>query len=280
MTMTHIDHLIIAVSDLDAASETYVKLLGRQPSWRGKHPSYGSANTLFRLDNLYIELLAADGSGVGADLVRTALGDRDNAMAGLVFGTDDLAAFIRRAQAQGLGVSAPTEGEGVDERSGLARRWRNVFWPVEAARGLTTFCICHESGSELPLAPAQTNAAIAGVDHVVVSTQSADAAKHFYGEQIGLRLALEQHVPEWGGTQLFFRSNGMSIEVIATEKAKPVDRFWGIAYTVDDIEAVHRRLTSAGVVVSEVRAGRKTGTRVMTVKSHTLDVPTLLIQHL
>ena len=36
----------------------------------------------------------------------------------------------------------------------------------------------------------------------MVKTQSAEAAKAFYGVQLGIRLALEQDVPEWGGVQL------------------------------------------------------------------------------
>ena len=38
------------------------------------------------------------------------------------------------------------------------------------------------------------------------------------------------------------------------------------------------RLAEAGVDVSEVRNGRKPGTRVMTVRSGTSGVPTLLVQ--
>ena len=55
---TTIDHIIIAVPDLTEASNDYSALLGRAPSWRGAHPDYGTANTLFKLDNTYIELLA------------------------------------------------------------------------------------------------------------------------------------------------------------------------------------------------------------------------------
>ncbi len=69
--------------------------------------------------------------------------------------------------------------------------------------------------------------ALTAVDHVVVQTKSAEAARKFYGDQLGIRLALEQHVPDWGGTQLFFRTNSMSVEVLATEKAGDDDRLWG-----------------------------------------------------
>ena len=117
------------------------------------------------------------------------------------------------------------------------------------------------------------------VDHVVVKTQSAEAAKRFYGEQIGIRLALEQDVPEWGGTQLFFRASSMSIEVVASNKSPAQDELWGLALKSSNLEETHTRLLEVGVKVSDIREGRKPGTRVCTVKSHALGVPTLLIEH-
>ena len=121
--------------------------------------------------------------------------------------------------------------------------------------------------------------AITAMDHVVVRTQSVEAAKQFYGEQLGIRLALEQHVPEWGGTQLFFRASSMSIEVIASATSPAQDELWGLALASEDLDATHARLIESGIEVSEMREGRKQGTRVCTVKSHTLNVPTLLIEH-
>jgi predicted enzyme related to lactoylglutathione lyase len=112
-----------------------------------------------------------------------------------------------------------------------------------------------------------------------VRTQSVEAAKQFYGEQLGIRLALEQHVPEWGGTQLFFRASSMSIEVIASAKSPAQDELWGLALKSADLDATQARLRESGVEVSDIREGRKPGTRVCTVKSHTLNVPTLLIEH-
>jgi hypothetical protein len=86
-------------------------------------------------------------------------------------------------------------------------------------------------------------------------------------------------VPDWGGTQLFFRTNSMSVEVIASDKTKDEDRLWGLALKTDDIVATQKRLSAAGIAVSEVREGRKPGTKVCTAKSHVCDVPTLLIEH-
>ena len=277
---TTIDHIIIAVSDLAEASAEYSALLGREPSWRGAHPDYGTANTLFKLDNTYIELLAADGDGMAADTVNGILDERGPCLGGLVFGTQDAQTFIAHARNAGLPVSDPMPGYGRNEQSGAERCWQNIFWDTAAARGIFSFCIQHDSGSTLPDAAPAVGEPISGVDHVVVKTQSVEAAKRFYGEQLGIRLALEQHMPEWGGTQLFFRASSMSIEVIASEKAPEQDELWGLALQTNDITATRERLESSGCTVSEIRDGRKAGTRVCTATSHTLGVPTLLIEHL
>lgn len=276
---TTVDHLIIAVSDLAQASKDYGLLLGRDPSWKGSHPDYGTANTLFNLDNTYIELLAARGSGIGADAVTAILKSKPNALGGLVFGTENSSAFLQRARSAGLEASDPVPSHGIDDLSGNTRHWSNLFWDPAAARGIFSFCICHDPESFLPPAPVTASAPISAVDHVVVQTQDAEAAKRFYGDQLGIRLALEQEVPQWGGTQLFFRASSMSIEVIASEKSEATDSLWGLALKTGDIDATRQRLYDTGIEVSEVRVGRKKGTRVCTVKSHALDIPTLLIEH-
>ena len=277
--MTVIDHIIIAVDDLDAASRDYAVMLGRAPSWHGTHPDYGSANTLFRLDNCYLELLAAQGEGWAADMVTQAIAKQGEGLCGLVFGTDDADGFLQNARANGLEASDPQAGHGVDTASGATRTWRNMYWDAAAARGIQSFCIQHDDVDALPMAAPNSDGFASAVDHVVVQTKSAAAAKQFYGTQLGIRLALEQDVPQWGGTQLFFRANSMSVEVLATEKAGEEDSLWGLALKTEDIDAMQARLAKAGVDVSEVREGRKPGTRVCTVKSHCANVATLLIEH-
>ena len=277
--MTVIDHIIMAVDNLDAASRDYAVMLGRAPSWHGTHPDYGSANTLFRLDNCYLELLAAQGEGWAADMVTQAIAKQGEGLCGLVFGTDDADGFLQNARANGLEASDPQAGHGVDTASGATRTWRNMYWDAAAARGIQSFCIQHDDVDALPMAAPNSDGFASAVDHVVVQTKSAAAAKQFYGTQLGIRLALEQDVPQWGGTQLFFRANSMSVEVLATEKAGEEDSLWGLALKTEDIDAMQARLAKAGVDVSEVREGRKPGTRVCTVKSHCANVATLLIEH-
>lgn len=276
---TSIDHIIITVPDLASATADYSRLLGRSPSWRGAHPDYGTANTLFKLENTYIELLAVQGEGMAADIVTANLESRGSSLGGIVVGTDNATDFINHARDKGLAASDPIPGHGVDEITGAARHWHNIFWDPAAARGVFSFCIEHDGASSLPEATPTGESPITAVDHIVVRTRSADAAKKFYGDQLGIRLALEQDVPDWGGTQLFFRASSMSIEVIASEKAPEEDDLWGLAFKTASLDITHQRLVNEDIDVSEIREGRKPGTRVCTVKSHTLKVPTLLVEH-
>jgi catechol 2,3-dioxygenase-like lactoylglutathione lyase family enzyme len=117
------------------------------------------------------------------------------------------------------------------------------------------------------------------VDHVVLQTRDAEDCIALYRDRLGIRLALDQEVPEWGGRMLFFRVGKMTLEVIANPDTGPAPpRFWGVAFQCADIDAEHARLASGGVELSEIRDGRKPGTRVATVKSHCLGLPTLLIE--
>jgi len=116
------------------------------------------------------------------------------------------------------------------------------------------------------------------IDHIVLRTNDGDACVRLFAEQLQLRLALDQEKPAWGGRMLFFRTGKLTLEVIAPEGGlKAGDYFWGFALKIADMDAEHARLQSAEVNISELRDGRKPGTRVATVKSHSGGVPALLV---
>jgi len=119
-----------------------------------------------------------------------------------------------------------------------------------------------------------------GVDHLVLRSVDADRCIALFNGRLGIRLALDQDVPEWGGRMLFFRAGKLTLEVIASHTVEPdaVDTFWGLTFHLPDIEARAAQLQDLGVALSEVRDGRKPGTRVATVHSHCLGLPTLLLQ--
>jgi hypothetical protein len=63
-----------------------------------------------------------------------------------------------------------------------------------------------------------------------------------------------------------------------TPLAARTDQLWGLSWRVPNADAARTRLADAGLDVSEVRPGRKPGTRVVSVKDGTCGVPTLLIE--
>ena len=276
-----LDHLVIAVSDLDSAVESYTKLFGYGPSWRGVHEQLGTANALFPVENTYLELLASNGNeGAGAAMIKATLELNGEGLAGLVLGTSNIQDLKESLLESGVELQDLALGEGVDSDQGLKRTWKNLFLPFSLTRGMFAFIIQHESG-ELPSVHGRSSSTINKLDHVVVNTNDPEGFKGLYGDTFGIRLALDQTVEKWGGRMLFFRLNHTTIEVIGKpDEDDPTDKLWGLAWSVEDLKATHRRLVKEGLEISEVKAGRKENTLVCSVKSDTCNVPTLLIQHL
>lgn len=275
-----VDHIIIAVEDISVSTEHYTKLFGFSPTWRGTHPGQGTENVLFPLENIYVELLAPKGEGTGSETLKKFLNDSGEGLFGLVFGTDDIERAKNELHLKGIEIENFVEGKGKDIDTNETRSWKNLFLPFSLTRGLFTFFIQHETGV-LPTNKKKLNSQVSKLDHVVVNTNDPEGIISLYRDTFGLRLALDQTVEKWGGRMLFFRLNKTTIEVIAKENDEdPEDSFWGLAWVVEDLNETHRRLLSEGLEVTDVRDGRKPNTLVATVKSHTSNIPTLLIQHL
>jgi catechol 2,3-dioxygenase-like lactoylglutathione lyase family enzyme len=278
-----LDHVVIAVTDLDRALDSYAALLGRSTSWRGIHPEQGTANALFQLDNAYVELLAPRGDGPLGDLVRDRLERNGEGLAALAFGTRDLGAFAETVSLAGIEVGEGGEGRGRDESGEAERRWRTAVLPLATTRGVLAFAIEHRS-PPLPPAPLEVPppAAVAAIDHVVVMSGDIDASVAVYRDTLGLRLALDRDFPERGLRLVFFRVGGVTVELAGSLNGeKPSagggDDLWGLAYRVADVDAARERLTKAGWDVTAARRGQKPGTRVCTVRDRTHGVATLLI---
>ena len=275
-----IDHLIVAVKDLEAAEDNYKKIFGHDPVWRGAHESLGTKNSIFNFNNLYFELLAANGKGAGASLVNSSIEENGEGLAGLVFGSDNIETTKQQLSSKGYELSGLALGEGFDEDAGKKRTWESLFLPNEITRGLFSFAIEHKTG-KLDLLDRSTSDCVHKLDHVVINTNDAEGFIQVYEKDLGIRLALDQTVEKWGGRMLFFRLNQTTIEVIARpDEGLSKDSLWGLAWDVEDLEATHTRLTKLGIEASDVKEGRKPNTLVSTIKSNTCNIPTLFIQHL
>lgn len=273
-----LDHLIIAVKDLDEAEKDYTKIFGIPPVWRGEHKELGTINSIFNFENTYFELLASKGAGLGADLVNSALKQDGEGLTGIVLGTDNIKDAHASISSAGYRIGEISDGEGSNSDNVNIRRWQNLFLPPELTRGLFSFVIEHTDG-ELPSSNYQTSS-ISKLDHVVINTNDADGFISVYQDIFKIRLALDKVIEHWKKRMLFFRLNKTTIEVIESKDGQPAnDKLWGLAWEVKNIEFVYQRLIGEGIDVSPVQKGIKENTLVATIKSHTHNVPTLLIEH-
>jgi len=286
--MQQFSRIQIACADVPQAITEFTQLLGATPCWQGTitegpvDKSTGDAGLIgvgskqtysaawFYLENTLLELLPAQALNTRTGISGFTLkAESINPVA------ESFAAGVRCWREY---QTAMDTGHSVDVRlAGIFREgvYREPLYRLDqtAANGLRI----HITETEfLPLA--QDDVETCRIDHIVLRSNDGDACVRLLAEQLGLRLALDQEKPEWGGRMLFFRNGKLTLEVIAPEGGlKAGDYFWGFALKVADMEAEHTRLQEAGVNVSELRNGRKPGTRVATVKSHSGGVPALLV---
>lgn len=274
--ITGLDHIVVLLEDLKAGARAYELLLGRAPSWRSG--SDGAETVLFTLDNMSLELMAPAGSSAAADRIREAIRISGEGLASICFGVGDIAKMHRRLDRVALKPDPVAEVESRDSGSGSSLHWKRTRAATELTRGVRLFFL--EPGEMRPRSAVTTAAPVLGLDHVVVSTEDPERAAALYGARLGLDMALDRSHHDWGRL-MFFRCGDLIVEVVH----RPVaggdlahDKLWGLSWRVADIDAARARLVAAGLDVSEVRAGRKPGTRVMSVRDGTCGVHTLLLE--
>jgi catechol 2,3-dioxygenase-like lactoylglutathione lyase family enzyme len=272
-----LDHVVVLVRDIAAGVAAYETLFARAPSWR--NIGDGAHRVLFTLDNMTLELMAPDGDDATAERIRAVIAEQGEGLASLCFRTNDIAKMHRRLDRLTLKPEPVTEVESRDVMSGATLSWKRTRAATEATRGVRLFFL--ELTKERPLSVRSAVASITAMDHIVIATADPERAAALYGARLGLDMALDRSHPDWGRL-MFFRCGDLIVEVLSRPKDnsadKAHDRLWGLSWRVADIDATRARLATAGVDVSDVRDGRKPGTRVATVRSGTCGIPTLLVE--
>jgi len=289
--LVRLERAVVAVGELAPATGAFARLLGRSPTWRGERPAAGTASSVFRLANTSLCLQAptrAD-APAGRDLSMW-LAEHGEGLAALAFATRDAEACREALAARGLVPGAVEKILDRDVESGAFASWRGIALAPERTRGVSISVLEPLSSEAEPAeGPAPEGEAVSGLDHVVIRTPDPEAARSLYADGLGLRLALDRRFEAWGMRLLFFRVGGVTVELAASlaagagaapaaEPALPADELWGLSWRVGDADAARDRLAAAGLDVSPVRAGRKPGTRVFTVRDAPAGIPTLMIE--
>lgn len=197
-----------------------------------------------------------------AVVVEAVEAGQDPGLRSAAFGARDFAAATRLIERRGVSLVLDADGAAA----------------TADVHGLTLMIVDRPTPRSVPSDDDQ--AAILGLDHIVIRTTNPDRAVALFGARLGLDLRLDRAFPERSARQLFFRCGDLVVELVtdlrAVDGAKD-DEFGGLAWRARDAAAAHARLTAAGMSVSELRTGRKKGTRVFTVRDKALGVPTLVI---
>ncbi|MDP2330803.1 MAG: VOC family protein [Reyranella sp.] len=271
-----LDHVVVLLSDLAAGARAYEVLLGRTPSWRSR--SDGAETVLFTLDNMTLELMAPAGASEIADRIRSVIGIWGEGLASICFRVGDIAKMHRRLDRLAMKPDPVAEVESRDLDSGGTLRWKRTRAATELTRGVRMFFL--ELAQERPHSAATTEAPILALDHIVVSTEDPERAAALYGARLGLDMALDRSHQDWGQL-MFFRCGDLILEIVRRPVAGADfthDKLWGLSWRVADADATRARLVASGLNVSEVRAGRKPGTRVLSVRDGACGIHTLLVE--
>lgn len=272
-----LDHVALVVEDLEAAVARYEALLGRAPNWRGADG--GAAHAWFQLSNMALDVIAATGPGYTGDRVKARLDAGGEGVGALAFTVDDMAKTRHRLERVGVPSTEARPIRATHPDTGEKRYWTTSVADPAATFGMNIFLI-----EEVPWPASPINgdeaAAVSGLDHVVIRTPNPERAAALYGARLGLEMRLDRSNPDWGTRLMFFRCGDTVVEVAHSLNegvSDGPDAPWGLSWRVGDVDTAHTRMSAAGFGVSEVRTGRKPGTRVFTVRDAPASVPTLVL---
>ncbi len=244
-----IDHVGIAVRDLDFAAQVYMQALGFTVAPGAPAPE-GIGHRIIRFGPTSLELVTADpsraaGSKDASDLVRFLATREGAAFLGLhVSSAQRTAAFLRARQ---FDIEEP-EGSSTPRRGSPEARpalWLTVGFRKPAVPGGRIFFIQYADGLERPAPSAHPNTAI-GVRSVWMAVGRFQAATRAY-ESIGLAAGEEVSTRVLGATgREILAGRGVILLLQANDPAGPVGSFLsehgegiaGVSLEVQNLEVV------------------------------------------
>ena len=253
MTDLIIDHVLIAVRDLDAAKDTFERL-GFKVTPEGRHPGRGTSNRLVVFGGEYLELISVhDPEG---DLFRPNLPSFLDEREGLFIfsmGTSDVYERARSVREAGVVITDPVKGSRQAADGTTAYSWTQAEIHPEAMPGSQTFFIQHDHTIEErytePPDPTNHPNGVIGISSLSLAVKDADGAARRWTDVFGLERVSE----EAGCVRLRF--DNASLDFCAPNGDDALAAFietWGegpyrIAFTCKDLDATEALLMGNGV---------------------------------
>jgi catechol 2,3-dioxygenase-like lactoylglutathione lyase family enzyme len=261
--ITAVNHLAYAAANPAETAAAYATLFGR------KADEYASASGellyRFRLANMAFEITGAHDGVTG--------------LSGLGFEAADMDATTHKLSRRGLTLSETIDETWVAKAGGQGITRRSATIATASGNGVP-LRIVETATPDTPPAIDATSSDVISLDHVVIRSPNPERAIALYGARLGLDFALDRSNPDWGSRLMFFRTGGTTVEIghsLAKGISDQPDSLWGVAWRVHDAAITGERLKAAGLNTSDASKGRRPGSKVLTVRSETGDVPTILL---
>jgi catechol 2,3-dioxygenase-like lactoylglutathione lyase family enzyme len=209
--LTAIDHLVIAVRDLEKASDDY-RGLGFSVVAGGRHPGVGTYNALIAFaDTSYIELIGfyepRDDHRWWAPL------QRGSGLVDFCLQTDDLEGDVQALRRAGVDIGDPEPRER-KRPDGVDVRWKFAL-ARGAHRGVAPFVITDVTGRDVRVPGERRHAnGVTGIGTVTVAVQDVEAVRGWYAHALG-QPGEDVRRPDVDGAGARFRIGPHTFEFVA-----------------------------------------------------------------
>ena len=239
--LTAIDHLVIVVSDLDAATADY-RGLGFTVVPGGRHPGVGTYNALIAFsDSSYIELIGF--YEPRADHRWWAPLQRGGGLVDFCLQTDDLAGDLRGLRRAGVDIGDP-EPRNRTRPDGVEIRWEFAL-ARGPHRGVAPFIIADVTGRDVRVPAERIHAnGVTGIGTVTVVVSDIALVRGWYAKVLG-QPGEDIRRPDVTGAGVRFRIGPHAFDFVAPANGRGPLVDW-----------LARRGSSAYAVTLNVGAGR------------------------
>jgi len=266
----YLDHVLVAVRDLEKARRTYANLLGFTVTPQGVHPGRGTGNRLIVFGPEYLELISVQDPRE-ARRERLELMEFLQRRQGLymfALGSSDLEATVVEVRHRGGRIADPVDGAraGVVGKGGYT--WRSADLDPADTPGSATFIIQHHHTIQQrytePANPTVHANGVTGIFSLSLAVRDAPAAAETWCRTLGLTMGQQEEDLTSGLCSVRVTLGNCHLEFVSPRGDGPMARYleahgespYLLSLRVADLDRCADRLTTQGVSLRPFRQTR------------------------
>lgn len=245
----HLDHVLVAVHDLDRSTDTYATKLGFTLTSEGSHPGRGTHNRLIVFGSEYLELIAVRDSSEG--VFRQSMLDLLKHREGLymfAMGSTDLSREIEEMRRRGVEVGEQAVGNREGRSGSPGYSWEAAPLPKQTTPGSETFIIQHHvsiSGRYSEESKRHPNGVV-GVESLALAVTDVRAAAKTWEHVLGYApQSVEERASE-GGYRARFQLGDLKLDLV--DGVEPIGLPVALTLRVERLDATASWLRERGIM--------------------------------